>query len=305
MKNLRWMICCLFIWNSIICEGNDSYSYCEPFFDNMCYDEYSGGSWTVRLEGGYTFGKFIGLEKKYGEIGLFLASPVIDEWQPFLDARGYRLEGGKWAASTGVGVRVWDAYLERLWGANLYYDYRNVCFGALNRMGLGFESLGECWDVRINTYIPIKSKTTSKLKVFDPFDDTLFGICHFREFQFYGLDAEVGGTLWSWFDDLTLYGAIGPYYYYNRCPGHIFGGYARLELNYFKYVTFEALVSHDKKYGTQGQGKAMINIPFEELFACLGWIACCPDSCKALFVQPVKRNNVIFTSKDCELKWQW
>lgn len=302
LRSISYLLTFLFLSLS---KGIAFYSYSEPFVDNLCYDECCEGSWTLRLECGYTFGKFIGLDKKYGEIALFFAPPLIDVWQPFLDVRGYRLDGGKWASSAGIGVRFWDASLERLWGTNLYYDYRDVRFGSLNRIGLGFESLGECWDVRLNIYLPINSKATTRHKVFDPFDDTVFGTGYFREFQFYGLDAELGGTVWRWYDDLSLYGAIGPYYYYNRCSGHVLGGYARLELDYFQYVTFEGLISRDREFGTHGQVKAMINIPLEEFFAYLGCCSCFSDTFRALLTQPVKRNNVIFTTKNCDLKWHW
>lgn len=307
MKYCRLMVCLLSLGIGLACQGNAAYM-AEPYAGNPCCDDDETLSWTYRLEAGYAFGQFIGLEQNYEELALFVASPICNPWPFFVDVRGYHLSGdGEWAASVGTGLRVRDFCNERLWGANLYYDYREGCFGPFHRIGVGLESLGECWDLRINGYIPICSnKRNGRVYIFDDPVVDAHSTCHRQEFQFYGVDLELGAPLFCACDwPVFLYGAIGPYYYYSKDPSDVYGGYGRLELDMWEYLSLEVRVSSDNEFGTHAQGKIMITIPLDLLYSYWNGSNCCADYCEPLYVQPVRRNNVIFTEKCCDWTWNW
>lgn len=265
-----------------------------------CYEnEYLESAWTFRLEGGYSVGRFIGLKTNYGELDFFIASPVVNGFEPFLDIRGYRFDNGDWGASTGIGLRAWDPFYWRLWGFNVYYDFRDGCFESFHRVGVGFESLGDCWDLRVNTYFPIGgSLHHSKLHTFDDFIGDFVATCREQQFQFCGIDAEIGSRLWNCWDCFYLYGALGPYCYFNEDSGHVWGGYGRFELNVLQYLSLEVLVSSDSEFKTNIQGRILLSIP---LWSCYPWQCCCKD----FITQRVRRNGVIFTENCCDWDWNW
>lgn len=289
MRYFKWMMYLLIL-------GGFSLGYSqETFFTQI------SNPWAVRLEGGYAVGRFIGLHENYAELGTFLAPAPIAEWQPFVDLRGYRLDNGDWAASGGLGVRWRDACFCRIWGANLFYDYRESCIGNFNRIGFGLESLGECWDCRLNVYIPVNGDTKrSCLCVFDDFIGPFLVTVRKKEFIFKGIDAEIGGHLWRWCN-FSLYGAAGPYYYYHTHCDQIFGAQARLELYWLQYLSLEVRGSYDEEDKTNVQGKVMLRIPLD-IFFCSG-TAC--DPCRELLIQPVRRFGVIFTKHCCDWTWNW
>lgn len=57
-------------------------------------------------------------------------------------------------ANLGVGYRVYNTAMNRIFGANVYYDYRNTNVNDFNQLGIGLESLGPILDFRANAYIP-------------------------------------------------------------------------------------------------------------------------------------------------------
>ena len=90
--------------------------------------------------------------------------PLLD---PFCRSARPRLQRRKVCGECGIGARtVWGC---RIYGANVYYDYRNTHKTNAyrnshqlhyNQVGGGLETLGERWDVRVNGYFPLgKSKS--------------------------------------------------------------------------------------------------------------------------------------------------
>ena len=125
-----------------------------------------------RLNVSYTSPKGIGYNTGYTTLAGFFAPNHFykDAWIPFLDIRGHVFDNGKFAANAGVGLR----YLEssRVWGGNLYYDFRNTKKQNYNQIALGLESLGAVWDYRINGYLPV---STTKSSYYDPQFDSFSG----------------------------------------------------------------------------------------------------------------------------------
>ncbi len=260
-------------------------SCCDPF----CCPS------AIRLHCGYAVGRFIGLKQGYGELGAFFTPGLIRNFQPLGDLKIYRLNNGQFASSIGGGAR-WKDAASRIWGGNLFYDFRKGHLGNFNRIGLGAELLnvdvwGLCFDFRLNGYFPFNSERTRHEPSTNP-------EIHFRkvEFTYAGLDLEAGTQLWQG-GKFSVYGALGPYYWHpgkehhdNRYPKvdkkHVFGGQARLGLNWTRYLSFEARVSFDNVFKTNAQGKIILDLPLPILL-----YECDPDEG---MTQPIYRNGVIF-----------
>ena len=274
MKRAALIICLLFVTNFLFSENAD------------CEEE----GWTFDFDAGYAFGQFIGLKQNYGEVGLFIAPRSLSPWYPFAQLNGYWLQDNKWAASAGAGVRRMNECCDRLYGVNFFYDGRRGCRSKVfNRFGIGLESLGRCLDFRINGYLPFQEKHHCCCSFFDQYTGGFFWKQRESEFVFRGVDAEIGYQFWKGCD-FFLYGAAGPYYYYNKRIGGFAGAFVRLELTWQDYLSFIVRVSGDKEFHTQVQGEVLVTIPLYNDSCCNP----CPTCCISPY-QPVERNNIIFT----------
>jgi Inverse autotransporter, beta-domain len=298
MKFLRKMCSILLILAWEIC-GSIEVSLTDEAESPVFIDTEQNEDWVLRLKAGYAFGQFIGLNDSYAELGLFLAPKTLGKWLPFADINGYLLNNGEWATSAGLGLRWLNVDSQRIWGANFYYDgrksHRKTVF---NRLGIGLESLGPI-DFRINGYFPLNQSRQCSVCSFKNSNGDFFWKQTQKEFTFRGVDAELGAYLLEW-RDFSFYGAAGPYYYYNRSVNGFVGGFARLELNWREYLSFNMRLSYDKKYQTKVQGEILLTLPLYELFVNHSF-----ESYKEIFTQPVQRNNLIFTDHSRHTTWNW
>jgi hypothetical protein len=280
-----------------------NFSYASLELQSAYYKDCKcGDEWTVRIDGGYNYGEFIGMKRGYAELGLFVAPQHSNRVQNFFDATGYFIDNGEGAASIGVGRRLWDADSCRILGANIYYDFRHGRIGVFNRIGIGLESLGECVDFRINGYFPLNKGTRQKrLHTYHDFIGPYFETCQEKEFAYLGFDAEVGSPIWN--DCLfDLYGAIGPYFYHHKEREGIYGGYARLSLSFDDWLILEGRVSSDNRFKTHVQGSLIISVPLYQFFSCYSTGS---NACREMLTQPVERNGLIFTDPCCSRTYNW
>lgn len=250
----------------------------------------------ARLEVGYSFGRFIGIDSEYGELDLFVPAVFCDRWELFLDARGYYFTRSRWAGSVGVGFRAFSCE-DHIFGLNVYYDYlQGKPRGHFNRVGFGVEWLGFCWDLRGNVYIPVGSEVAFGSSTV--FTDVT-GRYHVTQTEAEveigrGFDFEIGAPLFCW-RHFRLYGAAGPYYYDRDRVSDIWGGYARLELTVYDYFTFRVRTSYDHVFRSRTQGSIFLTLPFD-LLCC--WQRC-RDCCRELLTRPVYRDPIIFKQDSC------
>lgn len=314
MKCLN-LICCFYLLGIFLsCEGANAANANDlskiPAFDEPSIDSFTAKAaenlflsdpWLVRITEGYSFGKFMGFKKNYGEIGLFFAPAALGDWQSFAEIRGYQIASHRRAVSVGVGMRLWDVNTSRVLGGNLYYDYQQASFDAFQRIGIGLESLGDRWDFRLNGYVLVNgSVKKGDLHVYH-YLGGFMETCQQKQRAFRGLDAEIGYRL---FDrgNFSIYSALGPYYYSFK-HHEFFGGYIRLQMNWLDNFIVEARVSQDKEFHTQYQGRILIQIPFDALFT---YTFDHPATERQqLLKQPVQRNPQIPTKKSSYYKQNW
>lgn len=268
--------------------GNNCFSFQDPI-----------------VEAAYYTGKYVSIDKDYGELGFFLPSCSVDCWSLFLDASAYYFINGKWAASAGFGVRN-EICNGQILGMNLFYDYRRGhSHHNFNQIGLGFEWLSNCWDLRANTYFNVGSnRNFGDLKTFD-LGDNYISTVRELEYSYTGFDIEVGMPLFD-YCDLEFYIAGGPYYYVNRHHENFWGGYGRAEVSWKSLLTAEIKVSSDKEYCTNVQGIFRVSLPFDFFCAtsCNDCSTDCNDCCDDYY-RPIYRNGIIMLNDCCNYTWNW
>jgi hypothetical protein len=281
MSDFRTGVCSLFLsgllFAEIHAEGQDAQSCgCgpRPMRATVRHIEANG----VGYDQGYTT-----LE------GFF--SQEFHRTLPFLDLRGHVFNNGKLAANAGLGLR----YLgERIWGANVYYDYRQTSHQDYQQISAGLESLGIRWDFRLNGYLPLTDRSkVSSGPTFDSFEDHFMILARKTEFALKGANAEVGYHLDS--IRFPLYLAAGPYYLQGKGK-EAWGGSLRIAANLSPYIRIEGNTSYDSLFHWIGQGQISLIFPFggrKQVRASRG--CCCTDllALKERAVQPVDRNEII------------
>lgn len=204
-------------------------------------------------------GNGIGYNRGYTTIEGFFAPYQTGQWTPFLDIRGHVLNDSQLAANAGFGVR----YLtdSRVWGINMYYDYRNSNHQHYNQVALGLESLGKIWDFRINGYLPVGAKTSSSYDwEFDKYVGYNILLKGKREFAMKGLSYEAGFHI-DHFQKFPLYFAAGPYYLEGKGK-NVWGGQLRGALDLAENIRLEGNSSYDNVFKWIGQGQVSLIIPF-------------------------------------------
>lgn len=303
MKHVNWLSI-LFAFSSAVSpiEGMDLL-YCPPMAtaDDISYTE-KRGRWDIILSESYTFGKFAGFNKNYFELDLLIAPPRWNDWQGFVDLQGFRIGNERWGGSAGAGLRWWDNQRQHAFGANIYYDYREEAIDSFQRIGVGLEWLGRCWDLRLNGYIPANgSEKACPLTVFT-FPGGFVETCQRKQQAFSGIDGEVGVPIpFCHVNWLSVYNALGGYYYRSSCD-KFYGGYYRLELNMLSYLSVEGRFSYDSRYHAQAQGVVYLNLPLYDIWGnksspCTGY--------NPILIQSVYRNPMITTQSFCEFTQNW
>ncbi len=277
----RFLIC----FTAMICAANAfSYplqlwpSYTQPNRVSMRHIERGG----IGYKQGYTT-----LE------GFFAPDPESVAVMPFLDLRGHVFNDGKLAANVGMGIR--KLMNERVYGFNGYYDYRNTKIMHYNQLGIGAESLGRCWDFRVNGYFPLGKKITA------PYQTEFVGfvghealISQKYQFGMTGFNAEFGLHFGS---RVNYYAAAGPYYFAGKVGRKIWGGKIRFAIRFNEYIKVEFSNSYDRMFHDRFQGELTVNIPFgagscathqEDYHQCA-----LDDLLYSRMVQPVPRQEII------------
>ncbi len=179
-------------------------------------------------------------------------------WLPYLDLRGHIFDNGHLAANAGLGLRYLGE--RRVWGVNAYYDYRNTHRLHCSQAAVGFEVLGEKWDVRLNGYLPVGKKVSRGFSPkFEHFSGHHLILSRKHEYALAGIDGEVGCH--SKVRCLPVEVAAGPYYLQGNDQS-AWGGKLRAALDFTQYFRLEGNVSYDHLFKWIGQGQASVIIPF-------------------------------------------
>lgn len=253
----------------------------------------------------------IGYDQGYTTLEFFLAPDVNQlAFKPFFDIRGHVFDNGKFAANAGFGIRAFKNC--RIFGANIYYDYRQTKEQHYNQVGLGLETLGVLWDFRANAYLPVGTKispfydiTTTSTAMFNTFQGhqallkETFTSKGKVQFAMTGVNAEAAVHILK-NDKVDLYAAFGPYYYKYDSKQAI-GGQVRLKARVHKYVSIELINSYDSCFHEKIQGSVGIKVPFgpKVKISKNKQVANCSSPCLLAqrLMQDVERQEIIVVDK--------
>jgi len=124
------------------------------------YTGRSGEAFGALIRAGVSSGPAVGRETSIFPVEL-MPYAFADKWMFFSDFRGFRATSDDWGGSLGTGIRYHSERMDRVFGANVFYDYDNSSGALFRDVGFGLETLGKLWDMRANAYFP--NSTTQKL----------------------------------------------------------------------------------------------------------------------------------------------
>lgn len=260
-------------------------------------EECTPGPEYMRVGWRHIEGNGVGYNTGYTTAEMFLAAPPERfHTTPFIDLRGHIFDNGRWAANGGLGIR--GILKDRVYGLNLYYDYRNSKRKNYNQISCGIETLGNRWDFRWNGYFPIgNTKSKGYHSQFDHFSGNSMYITRKFEYALLGTNAEAGFHF-AQVKDVSFYGALGPYYFKGPLGPNLWGGEARLNGKYKEYVKLEVSYSYDNVFRNIVQGQFFLMIPLSPKSS-IKKKKKASSSCentKILYermVQPVERDEII------------
>lgn len=285
---------------------------CESWYNPVCAScEYWQSP--LRLTLSHVEGHWLDNHEGYTSLGLFDAVYGDGYHCPlaFVDIREHVFNNGKNAANIGGGLRY--GYCNSVLGVNAYYDYRQASWNQVFRqLGVGFEFLHPCVDVRFNMYFPVGDHHRhSSTKVFDHYIGDFKATCREHRKSVGGGDLEFGRYIFCKgpCDCYDLYAAIGSYYYdYTRHHDQAFGGQVRLLSHVGRFLTFEIKGGYDPVFHGQVQGRATVSIPLDclcSLFNDCGCCSTCSDGCCILYTPVVRQEVIALEHKKCCWTWNW
>lgn len=181
----------------------------------------------------------------------------LNNFMLFGDLRGFRAARDGWGMNLGGGIRYYSERWDRIFGANVFYDYDNSSGALFREVGFGLESLGALWDMRANAYIP-HAKTAQLLTT-----ELIEGSQRFEEHQLLydnlltfgnalrGVDWELGVPVPGRVPmrhDLRVFG--GWYYYEGSTTDGFAGWKARAQANIVQNLTVQLEVLNDQVFDT-------------------------------------------------------
>ncbi|MEQ9484062.1 beta strand repeat-containing protein [Coleofasciculus sp. F4-SAH-05] len=166
-----------------------------------------------------------------------------------------------------VGHRFHSQSLNRIFGGYVGVDRRDTGNTTFHQLGVGLETLGEVWDVRLNGYFPLgdtrdlvdETAFDTGFQLTDRFFSDHFLVVQgqrqrgqVRQFEaaMTGFDLEVGARLAQWGEGGGLRGYGGLYYYDATGSDSSLGWRMRLEIQPTDTLNFGVAVQDDQIFGT-------------------------------------------------------
>lgn len=256
----------------------------------------------------------VGYRESFTTLGGWLPFCQSGEDLCFADVRLFLSDPGFFGANIGLGYRFYDDFRNRVWGVNTYYDYRDTGNNGFNQWGIGFESLGERLDYRLNFYLPgggrrlaaesFLSSTQSSQSITSPFyqgNNLLFDLTRQevttvdrrRRFEsaMGGLDFEIGGPPLAFFEN-RFASYLGFYHFQGSAVQQAWGVRGRFEFNLADFFVLNLSVSNDQVFDTNVVFSAAFYFPAPASKECRARL----DGRKRLD-EPIIRNSYIVVGR--------
>ncbi|MGB7248035.1 MAG: inverse autotransporter beta domain-containing protein [Phormidesmis sp.] len=166
-----------------------------------------------------------------------------------------------------LGYRHFVPSDERIYGGYLAFDKRGTNAASFDQLGVGLETLGENWDVRLNGYLPLGDRralvNSNTVDAGTQISDLAFvgnlltatstpRQADIRDYEaaLGGFDLEVGSKLLDIGEQGALRGYGGLYYYDGPAVGGSLGWRVRLQAEPTNYLRTGLAVQNDDIFGT-------------------------------------------------------
>ena len=239
----------------------------------------------------------IGYPTGYSSVEGFFSTSKTPNLVGFADVRAHVFNDSRKAYNLGVGVRGLSEPLHLVFGANVFYDYRDGRHRAFNQIGVGLEVLGTRWDLRASGYIPVHNTKKKYRDEFLKFKGSSAVFAKRYEFAFIGAEIALGRELvrskyWD------LHAKLAGYWFNGAYGKNAGGGLFELATNITRYLTLKGQASYDSLFRGIFQAEAAINIPFGARFESRESELCCSvlKMLEDRLVETVDRFEMIVTS---------
>ncbi len=235
---------------ALLCAGLTGVSFAQTFDPQVRVRYRTEGP---GLEAFTTLEGFIPLESKPAESLLFTETRLL------LDADS-TISGG-----LTLGQRFYDQESDRLTGFYGAWDIRNTGNSTFHQLGVGYENVGDAWELRANAFLPIGSSRHLLSSAFSgqtqfQGNQLLLGRNQVFESAVAGLELEAGTPILRWSQgDLRGYGGV--YYLSAQGNGDVVGIRGRLVARPNPYTSASLTLQHDSLFDTRLVATVGVNFP--------------------------------------------
>jgi hypothetical protein len=201
--------------------------------------------WITRFTGKHVVGEGVGHTDGFTSLEWFLPldrNSRSTMW--FADFAGLLFERNSYGANLGIGYRNYVPEQNRIYGLNAYWDVRQDDGLLFNQAALGFESLGEVFDVRVNGYTPTVNDASQPL----PSEFVGHNLLYREMNALSGVDYEGTVHLPDWRSIQTAVSA-GGYYFDSSSTAAANGWRARASVAFRDMVAAQFVVQDDQVFG--------------------------------------------------------
>lgn len=223
-----------------------------------------------------------------GFVGTFFDNSCYNNW--FIDLQILCVDYKRVAGSYGVGWRTTLMPTCDLFGLNIFYDFRSQYHHCYQQIGVGIEYFSRLFDWRVNSYLPIGSRSKLYKSTSIGFEDITL-LVEDVKVAMWGLDIEFGKCFC--FKNGSLFAGIGPYFYdvFEKacCSKSLLGGMGRISTTLCRYVNLDFLLTYDRIF----KGCAQFQVSFTLPCGCASFSPC----------SRVQRNPIIITTSNCRFHY--
>jgi len=200
--------------------------------------------WLSRLSARHTQGDGVGYQDGFTSVDWFLpllANGPDSIW--FGDFRAILSTDAEFSSNFGTGYRWYEPDQNRIYGANIFWDTRQLDDFSFNQLAVGLETFGEIIDLELNGYVPAVNDTHQQSVQFS--GNNL--LVHSANAQT-GMDLMMGYNFPAVLEFNTR--VLGGVYFYdsNRTP-RTTGWRVRLETMLQDWLAFSATAQDDEIFG--------------------------------------------------------
>ena len=200
--------------------------------------------WLSRLSARHSHGDGVGYQDGFTSVDWFLpllANDPDSMW--FGDFRAILSTDAEFSSNFGTGYRWYEPDQNRIYGANIFWDTRQLDDFNFNQLGIGLQSFGEIIDLELNGYVPAVNDTHQQSVQFS--GNNL--LVHSANAQS-GMDFMMGYNVPPILEFNTR--VLGGVYFYdsNRTP-RTTGWRVRLETALQDWLAFSATAQDDEIFG--------------------------------------------------------